>query len=165
MLRNTWLRQAMLAWDTINTRWQAWVIGYGPELQRALLDRLGFGGLRRAQRSAMLLGLAVAATVFFLAGLSGYLAWRKRRHTDIDPAAACFAKFTRRLARLRVRHRAAGEGPCAYAEHAAIALPHVATEIRAVVDLYLRARYEPDLGGAALAALEAQVAAFRPAQA
>ncbi|HJR71832.1 MAG TPA: DUF3488 and transglutaminase-like domain-containing protein [Gammaproteobacteria bacterium] len=165
MLSNTWLRQAMLAWDTINTRWQAWVIGYGPELQRALLDRLGFGGLRRAQRSAVLLGLAAAATVFFLAGLSGYLAWRKRRHTDIDRAAACFAKFTRRLARLRVRQRAAGEGPGAYAEHAATALPHVAAEIRAVVDLYLRARYEPDADGAALAALETQVAAFRPAQA
>ncbi len=165
VLGNTWLRQAMLVWDTINTRWRAWVLGYGPEIQRALLDRLGLGGLRRAQRSAVLLGFAVVATVFFLAGLSGYLAWRKRRRIDVDPAAACFAKFTRRLARLRVRGRVAGEGPRAYAEHAATALPHAAAEIRAVVELYLRARYEPDADGAALAELKPRVAAFRPARA
>jgi hypothetical protein len=165
VLGNTWLRQAMLAWDTMNTRWRTWVLGYGPELQRELLDRFGFGGLRRMQRSAVLLGLAVVATVFFLAGLSGYFAWRKRRRLDVDPAAACFAKFTRRLERVRVRHPAAGEGPRIYAEHAATALPHVAIEIRRIVELYLRARYEPDADGASLAELEAQVSAFRPAQA
>jgi transglutaminase-like putative cysteine protease len=165
VLRNTWLRQAMLAWDTINTRWRNWVLGYGPEIQRALLDRLGLGGLRRAQRSAVLLGLAAGATVLFLAGLSGYLAWRKRRRVDVDPAAACFARFTRRLARRRVRNPAAGEGPRAYAEHAALTLPHVAAEIRTIVDLYLRARYERDADGATLAALEAHVAKFRPAAA
>ena len=165
VLGNTWLRQAMFAWDTINTRWRTWVLGYGPEIQRALLDRFGFDGLRRAQRSAVLLGLAVVATVFFLAGLSGYFAWRKRRRLDVDPAAACFAKFTRRLERVRVPHRASGEGPRSYAEHAATALPHLAVEIRAIVELYLRARYEPDADGASLAELEAQVAAFRPAQA
>ena len=165
VLGNTWLRQAMLAWDTVNTRWRAWVLGYGPEIQRALLDRLGFGGLRRAQRSAVLLGLAAVATVFFLAALSGYLAWRKRRRGDIDPAAACFATFERRLTRLRLRKPAPGEGPRAYAEHAAAALPHLAGEIRAIAELYLRARYEPDSGRGTLAELAAHVAAFRPVRA
>jgi transglutaminase-like putative cysteine protease len=165
VLRNTWLRQAMLAWDSVNTRWRTWVLGYGPEIQRALLDRLGFGGLRRAQRSAVLLGLAVVATVFILAGLNGYLAWRKRHRVNVDRAAASFMKFTRRLARLRVRHPGAGEGPRAYAEHAATALPHLADDILTIVDLYLRARYEPDDDGGALAQLEARVATFRPAHA
>jgi len=162
VLRNTWLRQAMMAWDTINTRWRAWVLGYGPEFQRALLDRIGFGGLRRFERSAVLLGLAVVATVLLLAGLSGYLAWRKRQRGHIDPAAACFASFTRRLARLRVPHPALGKGPRAYAELAAATLPHCALEIRTIVELYLRARYEPDGRGDSLAELEKRVAAFRP---
>jgi transglutaminase-like putative cysteine protease len=165
VFRNSWLRQAMLAWDSVNTRWRAWILGYGPEIQRALLDRLGFGGLRRAERSAVLLGLAVVATVFILAGLSGYLAWRKRRRRDVDPAAACFAQFTRRLARCRVRHPIAGEGPRIYAERAAAALPHLAAQIRTIVDLYLCARYEPDGDGGSLAKLAAHVAAFRPAHA
>jgi hypothetical protein len=165
VFRNSWLRQAMLAWDSVNTRWRAWILGYGPEIQRALLDRLGFGGLRRAERSAVLLGLAVVATVFILTGLSGYLAWRKRRRRDVDPAAACFAQFTRRLARCRVRHPIAGEGPRIYAERAAAALPHLAAQIRTIVDLYLCARYEPDGDGGSLAKLAAHVAAFRPAHA
>jgi transglutaminase-like putative cysteine protease len=165
VLGNTWLRQGILAWDTLNTRWRNWVLGYGPEIQRALLDRLGFGGLRRSQRSAVLLGLAVVAGLLFLAGLSGYFAWRKRLRIRVDPAAACFTKFSQRLARLHVRHRAAGEGPHVYAEHAAAALPHVAGDIRTIVELYLRARYEPDADGASLAALTAHVAAFHPAHA
>ena len=42
-----------LLFDAVNTRWQEWVIGYGPELQRTLLERLGFDGLRRTERSAV----------------------------------------------------------------------------------------------------------------
>jgi len=164
-LRARWLRDAALLWDAVNTRWQAWVIGYGPELQRLLLERLGFDNLRRAQRSAVLLGLAVASTVTFLAGLGLYLSWRTRRRLATDAAAACFAKFARRLVRLHVPERAAGEGPRAYAERAACALPQAAAEIRAVVELYLRARYEPDPDGTALASLRTHVAAFRVARA
>ena len=164
-LRTGWGRQAVFFWDAIETRWQAWIIGYGPELQRALLESLGFDNLRRAQRSAVLLGLAVTTTVALLLGLSLYLSWRRRRRTAIDAAALCFASFVRQLQRHEVQARAPSEGPRAYAERAADALPHAAARIRGVVELYLRARYEPDADGAALAALAAEVAAFRAARA
>ncbi len=154
-------RQAALIWDALNTRWQAWVIGYGPELQRTLLASLGFENLRRMQRSALLLVLAVAATVTLLFGLSLYLSWQQRRRIPVDAAARCFAVFVRHLKRLEVPARAPSEGPRAYAERASLTLPGVAERIRAVVDLYVRARYEPDADGAALAHLEAEVAAFR----
>lgn len=158
-------RQVGLLWDAVETRWQTWVMGYGPELQRALLESLGFEGLRRAQRSAVLLGLAVAATVVLLLGLSFYLSLRQRRRTTVDAAALCFAAFMQHLKRLEVPARAPSEGPRAYAERAAGALPHVAARVRGVVELYLRARYEPDADGAALAALEAEVTAFRAVRA
>jgi hypothetical protein len=160
-LRAKWSRPVALLWDAVNTRWQAWIIGYGPELQRALLESIGFDGLRRAQRSAVLLGLAVAATVVLLIGLSLYLSWRQRQRAAVDAAARCFAAFVLKLTRLHVPARAPAEGPCAYAERAATALPHAAARIRAIVDLYLRARYEPDADGAALAELAAAVATFR----
>jgi transglutaminase-like putative cysteine protease len=160
-LRAGWGRQAGLLWDAIDTRWQAWVIGYGPEVQRALLESLGFENLRRTQRWTVLMGLAVAVTVTLLLGLNLYATWRRRRRTAIDAAAACFASFVRQLRRLEVPVRAPTEGPRAYAERAATALPHAAPRIRGIVDAYLRARYEPDSDGAALAALEAEVAAFR----
>ena len=164
-LRASWSRPVALFWDAINTRWQAWIIGYGPELQRALLESFGFENLRRAQRSAILLGLAAAATITLLLGLSLYLSWRQRQRAPVDAAALCFAAFVRKLARLDVPARAPTEGPRAYAERAAGALPHAAAKIRAVADLYLRARYEPDVDGAALAELLAAVAAFRGARA
>ena len=162
-LRARWTRPLVLFLDTVNTRWQEWVIGYGPELQRTLLESLGFDGLRRAQRSAVLLGLAVAATVALLLGVSLYLSWRQRERAPVDAAARCFASFARQLVRLDVPARAPAEGPRTYAERAAGALPHAAAEIRAVTELYLRARYEPDPDGAALAGLVAAVASFRDA--
>jgi protein-glutamine gamma-glutamyltransferase len=163
--RTEWGRKAALFWDAVDTRWQAWIVGYGPELQRALLGALGFDNLRRTQRWTVLLGLTVAATVGVLFGLSLYLSWRQRRRASIDAAALCFAAFMRSLQRLAVPARAPSEGPRAYAERAAMALPQAATRIRGVIELYLRARYEPDADGAALAALEAEVSAFRAARA
>jgi len=164
-LRAGWLRQLALVWDAVDTRWQAWVIGYGPEFQRALLDSLGFDNLRRAQRQAVLLGLAVAVTVGMLLGLSLYLRARQHRRAPVDRAAQCFATFTRHLARLEVPKRAPSEGPRAYAERAVRSLPQEESRIGAVVALYLAARYEPDTDRAALAELEHQVAAFRTVRA
>jgi hypothetical protein len=160
-LRASWTRPVTLLWDAVNTRWQAWIIGYGPELQRSLLESLGFENMRRAQRSAVLLLLAVGLTVTLLLGLSLYLSWRQRRRAPVDAAARCFAAFVRQLARLKVPARAPTEGPRAYAERAAGALPHAAASIRSIADLYLKARYEPDTDGAALTELAAAVAAFR----
>ncbi len=159
-LRARW-RPIARVWDAVNTRWQAWIIGSGPELQRTLLESLGFENLRRTQRWAVLLGLAAAATLALLIGLSLYLSWRQRQRAAADAAARCFAAFVLKLARLDVTPRAPAEGPRAYAERAAGALPHMESRIRAIVDLYLRARYEPDADGGALAQLAAAVAAFR----
>lgn len=163
--RASWGRQVALLWDAVETSWREWVIGYGPEVQRALLESLGFDNLRRTQRSAVLLGLAVASTVVLLLALSAYLAWRQRRRTAVDAPTLHFASFVRHLRRLDVPARTPSEGPRAYAERAASRLPHAAARIREVADLYVRARYEPDAGGEVLAALAAEVAAFRAVRA
>lgn len=162
-LRASWGRRAALFWDAIDTRWRAWVIGYGPEFQRALLQSLGFDNLRRSERWTVLLGLAAAATIVLLIAFNVYSWWRARPRSPIDAAALCFASFVRDLRRLDVPARAPTESPRAYAERAANALPHAAATIRRIVDTYLRARYEPDVDGASLAALRAEVAAFRTA--
>jgi transglutaminase-like putative cysteine protease len=162
-LRARWNRPIALLWDAVNRRWQAWIVGYGPQLQRSLLESLGFTNLRRAQRSGVLLGLAVVATMALLIALGAYLSWRHRQRAQVDAAALCFAAFVRKLKRLDVPARAPNEGPRTYAERAAGALPQAAARIHAIADLYLRARYERDTDGTALAALAAQVSAFRGA--
>ncbi|HVY63306.1 MAG TPA: DUF4129 domain-containing protein, partial [Gammaproteobacteria bacterium] len=165
VLRLGWLRRTALLWDAVNTRWHAWIVGYGPELQRQLLGALGVRNLERAQRWSLLLGLTIVATVLVLLGLRLLAGWRERRRTTIDPAARLFAAFARRLARLDVAPRAPGETPAAYAARAAIALPPAAADIGAIVTAYQRARYEPDPGNAALAELQRRVGAFRPRRA
>ncbi|HUL81287.1 MAG TPA: DUF3488 and transglutaminase-like domain-containing protein [Gammaproteobacteria bacterium] len=163
--RIEWVRRALLAWDAASTFWNDWIIGYGPELQRGLLDLLGFDGGAHAQRWSRLLLLCVGATLAGSLLLSLQLAWRRRRRTTVDEAAHAFSTFVKRLAKLRVAPRAPSEGPVAYGARAEAAVPRAAEEIRAIVGAYLRARYERDADRAALSDLRARVASFRPAQA
>lgn len=160
-----WWRRAGQAWDAAQTYWNAWVIEYGMVAQRDLLERFGVKDLRWAERWAVLLGLTVTVTVTSLAVFSLYLAWRSRDRAPRDPAAMCFARFGRKLARAAVAPRAPHEAPTAYAARAKRALPRAAAEIDAIVAAYLRARYEPDEGGIALAELTHRVRAFRSAAA
>lgn len=162
--RGAWFRGVTLAWDAAYYYWNAWVLGYGPELQRALLDTLGLPSAA-SERTPTLVLLVVGVVVAASFVLSLYLAWRYRRRPPPDPAARCFAAFCARLARLRVPPPAPSEGPAAYAAHAARVVPQAAAEIAAITQAYLRARYELDAEDAALAELRERVAAFRPASA
>jgi transglutaminase-like putative cysteine protease len=163
--RLEWVRRALLAWDAASTYWNEWVIGYGPQLQRALLDALGLDRAVRSERWSKLLLLCVGATLAGSLLVTLQLAWRRRRRTPVDEAAREFAAFTRRLARVDVAPRAPSEGPAAYGVRAERRLPHAAGEIRAIVAAYLRARYERDADLSALTELRARVASFRPARA
>jgi transglutaminase-like putative cysteine protease len=163
--RLAWVRRALLAWDAASTYWNEWVIGYGPRLQRALLEALGLDGAARSDRWSKLLLLCVGATLAGSMLVTLQLAWRRRRRTPVDEAARAFAAFTRRLARVDVPPRAPSEGPAAFGARAEHRLPHAAPEIRAIIAAYLRARYESDADLSALAELRARVASFRPARA
>jgi hypothetical protein len=66
---------------------------------------------------------------------------------------------------VHVAPRAPTEGPAAYGMRAERRLPHAATEIRAIVAAYLRARYETDADRSALGELHERVAVFRPSRA
>jgi hypothetical protein len=159
-----WVRRALLAWDAATTYWNNWVIGYGPELQRALLDAFGLESSRRSDRWTRLLLMSVGVTLVASFALSIFLTIRQRRRTPVDSAARAFAVFSRKLGRLRIAPLAAGEGPVSYGDRAQRTLPHAGADIAAIVAAYLRARYEPDADRAALAELRARVAGFRPAR-
>lgn len=163
-VRVPWLSNARLLLDAGYFYWNSWVMGYGPEVQSALLDRLGLHDTLGGRASTLLL-LVVAVTIGASIALSLYLAWRYRRKPGIDAAARQFAAFARRLARVRVLPPSPGEAPIAYAARARRLLPRSAEDIDAIVALYLRARYEPDADRATLAQLRARVAAFTPARA
>jgi transglutaminase-like putative cysteine protease len=159
--RMTWLRQAALAWDAVDTFWSDWVIGYGPALQRTLIESLG---LERPDRRDLFL-MSVAATALLVAALAFYSNLGSRRGRRRDAAARSFERFERKLRRLSVEPMQAGETPSAYAKRARNLRPADADTIAAITVTYLAARYEPDPAGAALARLVSLVGAFRPSRA
>jgi transglutaminase-like putative cysteine protease len=154
-----WLREAVLAWDAAHTYWNAFVIGYGPELQRALLEALGIS----RPSWTKLVTLAAGAVLLVSALLTLYLSWSYRRTRARDRAAALFKDFVRKLERARVTPRGASEGPLDYGARAAAALPESAEDIETITRTYVRLRYEPDGGRTALATLKRLVRSFRPA--
>ena len=153
----TFLRQAVLAWDAVNAFWNDRVAGYGPALQRSLLEWLGF----ERPRWRHLLWLTAGATVVMLIALTFWLGRVSRRREHRDPAAREFARFAQGLRRRQVEPPRAGETTTAYAARAARLLPQAADALAAIAASYLRARYEADSSGAALRELKAQIGDFR----
>jgi protein-glutamine gamma-glutamyltransferase len=151
-------RTARYAWDALDTYWYAWVIGYGETRQRMLLRGIGLDWATPGVLSAA----AIAGVALILALLAGYHGFVQRRQRRTDPAARHFAAFRRKLARRGIPPLRVGEAPMAYAARAGDALPDLAPAIRQITTAYVRARYEPDVGGAALMRLERLVQAFRP---
>lgn len=129
-------RHARLGWDALNDGWNQWVLGYGADRQRRLLERLGVDARDWRQMGLMLAAGTVLAVLLTLAWL-----WRRRER--VDPVVRQFGAFCNRLARLGVS-REPWEGPLDYGERAARALPALAQDIRHVAMLYARARYAAD---------------------
>jgi protein-glutamine gamma-glutamyltransferase len=148
--------QLELLRDAADRYWNQWVMGYGPELQRALLEAAGLGRLRAVQL-ALLAGLAA---ILCLLALSVALALRARRLPPVDPAAQAFSRFCRRLAQLDVHPPVPGEAPSGLAQRAIAALPHATGSIHRIVNAYHAARYEPDPEGIALERLRRSVEDF-----
>ncbi len=156
-----WIRNALLAWDAAHTYWNAWVIGYGPELQRALLEALGMSRPHWAKLAA----LAAAALVAISALLTLYLSWSFRRSARRDQALRLFERFSHKLERAKVAPRASSEGPFDYGQRASSSLPDHAKEIDAITRAYMKARYEPNGDKTAISELTGLVRAFDPAAA
>jgi transglutaminase-like putative cysteine protease len=154
----SWARQLSLAWDAVNTVWNEWIIGYGPTLQRDLLERLGLGRLRWTE----MLTLAIAGAMIILFGTALVLAWQAHKREKTDLPARQFARFVARLRRAGVPERIASETPAAYAQRAAATLPQCAAEIDSIVRWYLAARYEPDPDACRLTRLSECIRGFRP---
>lgn len=126
------LKALHLQWDALNMGWNRWVLGYGPELQQQLLQRVGLADWRRmitalATMTAMMLGLVALV-----------LLWPQRKH--LDPLAAAYARFCHKLSRRNLR-RAPGEGPQDYATRIVAARPELAAQVEAITERYLRLRY------------------------
>ncbi|MCK8515769.1 DUF3488 and transglutaminase-like domain-containing protein [Methylonatrum kenyense] len=150
-----WTRTLQLRWDALNAAWDRWVLGYGPNLQQELLQRLGLAGWRDAL-------LAMTGAIVLLLVLIALLLFWPRTGRTADPAVRAWNRFCGKLA-ARGLPRQPQEGPIDYARRVAEARPELAEEVQRIAQRYVASRYQaPDRDANHQAALERAVAAFRP---
>lgn len=153
----SWRHTLQARWDWVNQQWNAFVLGYGPQVQRRFLSRLGLADLR-----SMLLALTAAVGLLLAA-----LGWLLRaRHTPApaqDAALHLWRRATRRLRRFGLIQGPA-EGPRDFARRVARQQPALATWITALAAAYVQARYAAPVTvtGDALKRLESLVHAHLP---
>ncbi len=157
MLRRVPLLQRLqLSWDAIDSAWNEWVLGYGPDRQIAFLRSLGVGDPDwRSLAAAMAAGLAAV-----LAALTAWLAWRYRPPAP-DELQRLYRRFTNRLGHRGVR-REPWEGPQDFSARAAGTLPAHAGAIRRITTCYLRLRYGPDPDERELDRMRGLLRSFHP---
>lgn len=146
-------QRSRLALDTLNNRWNQWVLAYGPENQAAVLARLG---LRSWTTTAL---TALGGIILVLAVLGGGLMYGRRRRTD--PALRQYQRFCAKLARHGLV-RAPAEGPAAFGARAERQLPKLRDTIALINRLYIAIRYESRYSADQIKRLRRAVAAFRP---
>lgn len=148
-------RQAQLAWDAVNHRWNQWVIGYDQQQQQQLLQRVGLPDVSWR-------GLVLTLTLL-LAALLAALAWwlLRQRAASTDPAQQLYLRFCRKLARIGLV-RAAQEGPFAYLARIEQQRPDLAQASRRITQLYTAHRYGRGRNQLQLAQLRRAVAQFKP---
>lgn len=128
-------RRIALTWDAVNHGWNRFVLGYGPDLQERLLDRLGLEHLGRYALGV--LSIAIAGLLVVAIWLLGRGADRPR-----DTVERAWRAVERRLRRQGVV-RAPDEGVYAFCQRAARERPDLAPALTRLADLHDHLRYRP----------------------
>jgi transglutaminase-like putative cysteine protease len=146
-----WLYSLELTWDAINAKWNGWVLGYGPDNQSRFMQWLGMDEPDWRKMVLTLLGI-----VLVLIGGVSVLLMRRYRPPKKDQAALLYRQFVRKVA---VGAPRPGETPHQYAARVAAANAAPASDVNAVTESYLAARYgAPD--ARSLPALQRAVRSF-----
>ncbi len=85
------MHKVTLAWDAVNAKWNAWILGYGPENQNKFMEWLGMQDPNWRKLMLTMIGVVF----FFIAIISILLALRYRAPAK-DPATILYQRFTRK---------------------------------------------------------------------
>ncbi|MGD1982597.1 MAG: DUF3488 and transglutaminase-like domain-containing protein [Chromatiaceae bacterium] len=140
--------------DAVDLGWHRWVVGFTAERQQNLLDRFGLRDLR---------GLGLAAALVFggaIAGLIAYLMSSLPAKNDIDPLAALWRRFRRKLRQAGIA--APGwHGPDTLCKAAIDAYPQHVGELTAITRLFVQLRYGRRGDPRQIAALKRRISALK----
>ena len=150
-----WMRQLKFSWDTLNNRWNQWVLGFDQERQVSLFSRLGFGIVSWRE-----LGLYLLVGVGSVLAVLALFTLRARREYS-GKVERAYAMFCARLARIGIT-RAADEGPLDFATRAKTLRPDLAASIDAITRLYVALRYGADAQTGWVQTMATLIARFKP---
>ncbi|MEO0573849.1 MAG: DUF3488 and transglutaminase-like domain-containing protein [Pseudomonadota bacterium] len=126
------VERMQLAWDMANARWDEWVLGFGPENQKNLMERLGLKDAGWKDLTAIM----AIVLVSLMTTLSLWL-WYRHLPPRRDKAYRSYLKLQRKLGLPGFT----GEAPLAYAKRAAEQFPDDAQRIHQITHDYLYWRY------------------------
>jgi hypothetical protein len=151
------LRQLRFALDSINSRWNSWVVGYDHHRQTNFFSLLGINNF-----SMLHIGLLMAAsisTAFFIIGL---LLFRYSKTID-QPVLKAYEKFCKKLTRCGFEKKPY-ETATAFAERVAIKRQDLKQDVLHINSLYNQLRYASTPSMELLPKFKTLIQKFRPTQ-
>jgi protein-glutamine gamma-glutamyltransferase len=128
------MREALLAWDSINYEWDLRILNFDQENQRNFLSIIGLRDFKWPQT----FGGALLSILILLALFALLLRRPGRRRAD--PFGRWYSRFCRAAEAGGVR-REPWEGPKDFGDRTAARFPAQAAEIREITSLYVQFRY------------------------
>ena len=129
-----WLYQVTMTWDALNTKWNEWILAYGPDNQSRFMEWLG---MEEPDWRKMMLTLVTILVV--LVTIISILLMLRYRPPPKDKAAQLYRKFTESTG----VDPEQGETPLSYASRLGTEKSEVSAHASQVTSLYLDARYGP----------------------
>ena len=132
-----WLQDLRLQISAINHYWDAWVVGYTPNVQMSLLTRY-LGDVDRKT-----IGMILLSVFFGLLAVTAVFLMLRRSHQKVTPVEREYLRYCRILEKEGLP-RQFGEGAINFAERVAAERPELAAAVRAVTNAYVRVNFEKD---------------------
>lgn len=128
-------KQMQQVWDAMNNGWNQWVLGYGPERQRQLLQMLGFGSMHWKQ-----MVVALVSSVGMILLIIALWMYVRPKH-QYDEVQKWYLKFCRKITARYGLKRLPHEGAQDFAKRIAQMDIKNLQQIEKITCLYLEIRY------------------------
>ena len=129
-------RQLALYWDSVNYKWDRWILGYDADKQKGLLQRLGIDS-----NNWQHIALSIMLTVGFIVIVIALWMRSSNQQKQKDSVLRLYDKFCQRLSRIGFK-REGHEGPRDFAQRVSLQRQDLKNDIDIITRFYIQLRYE-----------------------
>jgi transglutaminase-like putative cysteine protease len=152
---NSFISRLAMSWDAVNTRWNRWVLTFGPKSQETMMSIVG---IEKPSLQYLTIALAISTTIFLI--ILGLLQ-RRSNKPRIDQLQKCYQRLCARTGKIS-RPRRSSEGPQEYADAICKLRPDLATDLQNLFATYISLRYDSSSDAQATQNFSQAVARFQP---